>query len=162
MGNCVHNCISWFCYHLVCGFFVTTARKAQVDWEKAEIDWEVVLQGEAKKAKAAQAEAAKKEIAELMAKAKADMDKADKKGEAKAAQSQADEIQKEVLVFFPLSTGTAEMLGLCTLNSMLLVAPVCRAPVMGNSHHLLCCQMLVQWAQPVPCAQGQQLMFNIS
>ncbi len=61
----------------------------------------MLLQGEAKKAKAAQAEAAKKEIAELMAKAKADMDKADKKGEAEAAQSQADEIQKEV----PISSG---------------------------------------------------------
>jgi len=36
-----------------------------------------------------------------MAKAKADMDKADKKGEAEAAQSQADEIQKEV----PISSG---------------------------------------------------------
>ena len=55
------------------------------------------MQGEGKKAKAAQAEAAKKEIAELMAKAKADMDKADKKGDAEAAQSQADEMQREVL-----------------------------------------------------------------
>jgi len=55
------------------------------------------LQGEAKKAKAAQAEAARKEIAELMAKAKADMDKTDKKGDAEAAQSQADDLQKEVL-----------------------------------------------------------------
>ncbi len=68
----------------------------------------MLLQGEAKKAKAAQAEAAKKEIAELMAKAKADMDKADKKGEAEAAQSQADEIQKEVPIscdypYMPLS-----------------------------------------------------------
>ncbi len=61
----------------------------------------MLLQGEAKKAKAAQAEAAKKEIAELMA-------KADKKGEAEAAQSQADEIQKEVPIscdypYMPLS-----------------------------------------------------------
>ncbi len=89
---------------------------------------EVMLQGEAKKAKAAQAEAAKKEIAELMAKAKADMDKADKKGEAKAAQSQADEIQKEVPLSSNLavdvSVGTAKMLGLCTSNSMLLNAIV--------------------------------------
>jgi len=93
----------------------------------------VVVQGEAKKAKAAQAEAAKKEIAELMAKAKADMDKADKKGEAKAAQSQADEIQKEVPISSDLaievSDDTVKILGLCTLHSMSLVGPVCRVLV---------------------------------
>ncbi len=106
-----------------------------------------MVQGEAKKAKAAQAEAAKKEIAELMAKAKADMDKADKKGEAKAAQSQADEIQKEVPISTDLAIdapdGTVDMFGLRTLNSMLLVGPGCRVLVRGSRHHLLCCQMLV-------------------
>ena len=116
-----------------------------------------MLQGEAKKAKAAQAEAAKKEIAELMAKAKADMDKVDKKGEAKAAQSQADEIQKEVPISsdfaIDASAGTAEMLGPCTLNSMLLVGPVCRAPVRQSSPHFaVLADAFVHWTQPVACA----------
>lgn len=115
--------------HLVCCFLPTKAPKGtwcivsfQYQHQKAKVDWGVALQGEAKKAKAVQAEAAKKEIAELMAKAKADMDKADKKGEAKAAQSQADEIQKEVPISSDLaidaSAGTVEMFGLCTLNSV--------------------------------------------
>ena len=162
---CLQNCISWFCYHLVCGFLLATAQRAEVDWEQAEIEWEVVLQGEAKKAKAAQAEAAKKEIAELMAKAKADMDMADKKSEAKAAQSQADEIQKEVLVFSPLSTdasaGTAEMLGLCTLNSMPLVAPVCRALVMGISHHFCAVRCLYNGHSLCHALKVNNLCFNV-
>lgn len=61
----------------------------------------MAVQGAAKKAQADKTEAARKEIAELMAKAKADMDKDDKKGGAKAAQSQADELQKEVLPLLP-------------------------------------------------------------
>ena len=56
----------------------------------------VCFQGAAKRAKAEQTEAARKEIAELMAKAKADMDKEDKTDEAEAAKSQADDLQKEV------------------------------------------------------------------
>jgi len=127
--TCLQNCISWFCHRVVCCFLLITASKGtwsvvsfQQQHQKAEVDWEAVVQGEAKKAKAAQAEAAKKEIAELMAKAKADMDKADKKGEAKAAQSQADEIQKEVSISSDLandvSAGTVEIFGLCTLNSV--------------------------------------------
>ena len=54
------------------------------------------MQVAAKKAKAEQTEAARKEIAELMAKAKADMDKEGKTDEAEAAKSQADALQKEV------------------------------------------------------------------
>ena len=54
------------------------------------------VQGAAAKADADRKEAAKKEIAELMAKAKADMDKEDKKDDAIDAQHKADEIQKEV------------------------------------------------------------------
>ena len=56
-------------------------------------------QGDAAKAEADKKEAARKEIAELMAKAKADMDKEDKKDttEAEAAQHKADDLQKEVL-----------------------------------------------------------------
>ena len=54
-------------------------------------------QGAAVKADADKKEAAKKEIAELMAKAKADMDKEDKKDEATAAQDKAEDLKKEVL-----------------------------------------------------------------
>ena len=53
-------------------------------------------QGAARKQKEQQTEAARKEIAELMAKAKADMDKEGASGDAEAAKSQADDLQKEV------------------------------------------------------------------
>lgn len=63
------------------------------------VSWPWVLQGAAAKADAAKKEAAKKEIAELMAKAKADMDKEDKKDDATAAKDKAEDLQKEVGAF---------------------------------------------------------------
>ena len=78
--------------------------QANQEGEMTKVSCDVIVmavQGAAKKAQADKTEAARKEIAELMAKAKADMDKDDKKGGAKAAQSQADELQKEVLPLLP-------------------------------------------------------------
>jgi len=58
------------------------------------------------------------------------------------------------------SVDTTEILEPCTLNSISSVATV-QSTGHGNQPGFLCCQMLVKWAQPVACAQGQ-LVFSSS